>query len=256
MTKLSPAACLFVVTLSSGVPAAAQEIFPRNELLLSTAHESLDHGLRDWTESTLQLGHQFARNQSVYGGARQTSRFGLQDREASLGGYLPLSDALTANLEIAGSATHRVLPENILSAQLACALGGGYVLGTGLRRSEYSSTSSTLAQTGLERYLGNWRLGYTLYLAKADQTAWSPSHRLVGAYYFDDSASLSLSIAKGRELENVNGTGLRITDVRDVTLSAALPIIRGFSLTLDASHHKQGDLYTRRGIRIGSKIVF
>lgn len=244
-----------VATLSL-LNAAAQER-PPFELRLEGARDSLTRGYGDWSEAVAQLAWRPAPGQAFLGGLRATERFGQRDRELVAGAYLPLSHGgPTLHLEGTASSTHRVLPKGTVLAELAVPLGSGWVVGGGGKLARYAAAEVTTATASVERYAGDWRFGYTLYLSRPEGASWGPTHRLVAGWYRDELRQASLSVARGREQENLFPVGILTTEVRNVTLNAVLEIAPRWGLVLEWARHEQGDLYTRRTVRLGTRFLF
>jgi YaiO family outer membrane protein len=242
---------LFIATV-----AFAQERTPF-ELRVEGARDSLSGGREDWREALGQLAWRPSPGQTFLGGYRATERFGLRDREIVGGAYLPFSKGgPTLHLEGTASSTHRVLAKNTMLADLAVPLGGGWVVGAGGKLARYNTGDVTTAVASIEKYLGEWRLGYSGYLSRPEGGSWGPTHRLVAAWYRGELAQASLSVARGREQQNLPPLGIVTSDVRNVTLNAVFPVFDRFGLVLEWSRQEQGDLYTRRTVRIGTRVLF
>lgn len=236
--------------------AAAQARAPW-ELRVEGAHESLDHGYDNWREALAQLAWRPAPGQAFIAGARATERFGLRDRELIAAAYFPLvPKGPTLHLEATGSSTHRVLPRSTVLAELAMPLGEGWVAGGGLKSARYSASDVRTAIATVEKYRGDWRYAYTLYLAKPDGGAWSPTHRLAASWSPSELTQAGISASRGREVENVPPQGLLASDVRNVTLTAGFEVAPRWGLVLEWAWHQQGDLYTRRSLRLGTRFLF
>ena len=104
--------------------------------------------------------------------------------------------------------------------------------------------------------IGDYRFAYTGYLSRPGSGAWSPAHRLAASWYRGDLTFATLSAARGREVENVFGAGLLATDVRSYSLQAGVELARNVGLTFEWAQVRQGDLYTRRTGRIGTRLLF
>lgn len=245
-----------VAAILVAVPALAQER-PPLELRLEGARDGLGRGYGDWSEFAGQLAWRPAPGQSFFGGARATERFGQDDREAFAGAYLPLAaGGPTLRLEASGSATHRVLPKHTVLAELAQPLGGGWVVGGGAKLARYPAADVTTLVATVDRYLGDWRLGYTAFLSRPEGASWGPTHRLVAAWYRAELAQASVSFARGREQENVFPAGIVTSDVRNVTLNAVFEVAPRLGVVLEWAWHEQGNLYTRRTLRVGTRLLF
>ncbi len=228
----------------------------RLSLQVSATRELLTNNRGDWREEGVGVGVDQDRQQVGYVTGRDTERFGLKDREIGAGVVLKPVSTITLALEATSSETHRVLAKDSVAAQISSTFGNGWVIGGGVKRSRYDNSSSALSNLTIERYFGLWRIGYTAYLTRATATPYSSSHRLGVSYYFSDDVSVGLSTARGSELENIPGQGLRTTAVTNVSGNAMWRVTPDFGLTLDAGHQKQGDIYARRGVRLGARLGF
>ena len=159
-------------------------------------------------------------------GARATERFALRDRELIAGAYLPLvPNGPTLHVEATGSSTHRALPRGTLLGELALPLGEGWVASGGLKSARYPASDVRTAIATVEKYRGDWRYAYTLYLAKPDGGAWSSTHRLAASWYRSELTQAGISASRGREVENVPPQGLIASDVRNITLTAGFEVV-------------------------------
>ncbi|MEP7070606.1 MAG: hypothetical protein ABI789_15260, partial [Usitatibacter sp.] len=66
----------------------------------------------------------------------------------------------------------------------------------------------------------------------------------------------TLSAARGREVENVLPAGLLASDVRSASLAGGVEIAPRFGLIFEWARVKQGELYTRREARLGTRFLF
>lgn len=245
-----------VLAAASFGATAADAPYPW-ELRLEGAREDLDRGRSDWDEALAQLAWRPRRGLAVLGGARATERFDQKDREGFGGVYIPLGNAgATLHAEGTASSTHRVLARWSALAEVSWAFGGGWVVTGTAKQSRFTlADAQTLAVT-VERYSGDYRLAYTGYLSRPESGSWSPTHRLAASWYRGDLTFLTLSIARGREVENVFPSGLLASDVRSASLLAGIEVAPNIGLTLEWAHVRQGDLYTRRTARIGTRLLF
>lgn len=227
------------------------------EVRLEGAHESLDHPYDSWREAAAQVAWRPAPEQAFIAGARATERYGLRDNEAIAAAYLPLAPkGPTLHLEATGSSTHHVLPRSTFLAEAGLPFGQGWVALGGLKASRYSTSDVRTATATLEKYRGDWRFAYTIYLAKPDGGAWSPTHRLAATWYRSELTQAGISASRGREVENVPPQGLITSEVRNVTLTAGFEVAPRWGLVLEWAWHEQGDLYSRRSLRLGTRFLF
>lgn len=248
--------------LAAALPTAAQQADPglklrMSELELGATHERLSGGRADWRSLYLEGARQLGERRTVYGGVRETERFGLRDSEGWLGYYHPLSPAWTAMVEAGASAEHRVLPRYFVSGQLLRQLAGGFGVSFGLRHGSYRNSGVDLLQLGAERYWGEFRAAYTLYAGRPQGGPSAVAHRFGVNYYYGERSSVGLSLTSGREAENT-GTpaGVVTTAVRNLTIEGRHWLDPAWALGWSVLAHEQGSLYRREGFRIGLRHRF
>lgn len=221
------------------------------------SHEALDRGYTNWDSAYLDGSHRFGERNSVYGELRETRRFGLRDREVSGGYYHPLGETWTGLIEASVSPDHNVLPQDSLSGRLQKAFDGGWDVQAGLRHNTYNTASGNLMVVTGERYWGNYRAAYTLYLSKLQGSGAAPSHMGQISYYYGGNSYLTLGFAKGRQVESLGpGLGVLITDVTGKSLSGRHWLDPRWGLSYEVISEHQGNLYSRRGIRLGLRRAF
>lgn len=241
---------------AAALSCAAQEAAPPFEIRAHVQRENLDHGQPDWREDLLDFAWKLRPSTTLSAGARATERFDLKDREGFAAAYVPLGAHKTLlHLEGSGSSTHRVLPEAMGLAEVIQPLAGGWVVSGGARLSRYTSSDVQMLTATLEKYFGDYRLAYTVYLSRPEGAGWAPAHRVALSWHRSALTFLTLAAARGREVESLP-TGLLVTEVRAVALGGGFEILPHWGLTFEVGHVRQGDLYTRRGARIGTRILF
>ncbi|MBX3663109.1 MAG: YaiO family outer membrane beta-barrel protein [Burkholderiales bacterium] len=244
----------------SGLKAAGGAIGlkpARTEVEAGYSRENLSNSLPDWTSTYLLGSHRFGERRVLYGGLRETRRFGLDDSEVHAGLYYPLGASWTAQVEGSLSPTHEVLAKHSIYGQLQKSLPGGWGVGVGLRHNEYTLSASNVVSLLAERYWGNFRGAYTLYSGRPEGGSSGASHRVQLSYYYADRSSVGISFSDGREVENVGPPrGLLSSDVRNWTLSGQHWLTPAWALTYDLVNHEQGSLYRRQGLRLGIRHSF
>jgi len=235
------------------VPAAPSD---RNTWEVGMSHESLTRGLPNWTSRYVLGQWTVDEKTNLYGGWRETERYALADRELHLGGAFPLGSSLQIQLEAGFSDSHRVLPERYGLAGLQFQPAAGWSLGAGFRRSVYPLGLSKVIQFNVDRYTGNEQFGYTLYLGGPDGSGLSSSHRWQWTHLYSERDSIGISLNSGRETENTGATGFLTTPVSGVALSGRHRFAPDWALVWELSSLRQGDRYTRNGVRLGLRRHF
>lgn len=220
-------------------------------------HESLTNGKPDWKSVYLEAAHDLAKRQTVYGGVRETERFGFRDSEFAAGYYHPFTEHFTAQVEGSHSPEHNVLPENALSAGASWELSKGWIASGGLRYNQYTDNDSRVLNAGLERYFGSFRAFYAIYNGKPQGAPSASAQRLGLDYYYGDKSRVGIGATWGREVEYVGPpTGIITSDVRAVSIYGRHWFAPTWAVSWEALHHEQGDLYTRTGIKLGLRHSF
>jgi YaiO family outer membrane protein len=241
--------------LAGAAPLIAQA-FPW-DMRLEAERDNLDHGYADWKEALVQLAWKPEKSLAILGGARETERFDQRDHEIFAGAYLPLgSERTVLHVEGSASSSHNVLPRSVWVAEISQEIVKGWVVAAGYKASSYTTGDTETVLGTLDWYFGDYRLGYNLYLTRLEGASWAPSHRISASWYRSTLTNATVAGAFGREVENIFPTGLVTTDVRSFYVSGGIELTPQWGLTFWAGQERQGDLYTRRGARIGTRILF
>lgn len=251
--------CLFAaLLLATPVAAWAQELRPLPwELRVDGGRERLDHGIPGWRELAAQITYRPTARQALFAGHRATERFEQRDREGFAGAYLPLpGTSALVHVEGAWSTTHRVLAQDWYLAEIVQPLQDGWVVSAGGKSSRYTNASARAAWATVERYSGNFRYAYQLQVSRPEGAGWSPSHRLTASWRPGELTFAALSASRGREVENLFPAGLVQSDVRALSLSGGLELNSRWGLVIELGWTRQGDLYTRRAARLGTRFLF
>ena len=184
-------------------------------MAIREGRERLSNGSPAWSDTGVEVQHTFERRKVLSGSLVESSRFGLRDRTATLEGYYPLSERTTGYLLAAASDTHRVLPKDIVQAQLAHVLGDGWGVMAGLRRANYNTTSVDIADLTLERYFSSFRAALAVLPAHSSTAGSAASYRLQFGYYYGDEDRLQFIYSNGTEVDRPSGVDLVVaTKVR------------------------------------------
>lgn len=245
-----------LATFAATATAAAGPQGFRLEAEAGGSIERLSGGRADWRSADLSVMARNDRKQSYYGRARRTERFDLRDSELQAGTYQPIGAAWGLQLEARASSTHRVLPRDSVFVQLDRRLEHGWGIQAGYRRSRYTASGTDLVIGTVERYFSAYRAAYSVYLGRPDGAGFSPSHRLQLGYYYAERSFVAVSVAAGREVENVPPGGLLTSRVNAVSLSGRHEFAPGWAISYQLYRQRQGDLYTRRGLALGIRRAF
>ncbi len=226
------------------------------EVEIGYSYEHLTNGFAPWQSAHLFVGKRFASRQSLYGIYRETSRIGQRDREGMVNFYQPFGRRWAALLEAQASPTHRVLPKWSAFAQVERNFGRGWVGSAGYRRTVFNTAQVNTGVLNVERYFSRYRAAYTLYVSGLEGAGTSTSHRgQFNFYYGEESSTLGVSFAAGREIENL-GTRILRSPVQSFAVQGRHWLHPRWSVNYDFTFHRQADIYTRRGFGVGLRYRF
>lgn len=251
-----PLHLLFLVPLLVPMACTAADL-PAFELEAGLGQDLLDKGYANWGSFYLEGSHRLGDRHAVYGGLRETQRFDLRDREISAGYYHPLGETWTGLIAASASPDHNVLAKDSVFGQLQKEFDGGWDVQAGLRRNRYYSGSTDLMVLTGERYWDNYRGAYTLYLGKPQDGGAASSHLGQLGYYYGERSYLVFAVSSGRQAENLGpGLGVLTIAVTSASLSGRHWLNSGWGLSYEGIVERQGDLYTRKGLRLGLRHAF
>ncbi|MDE1988991.1 MAG: YaiO family outer membrane beta-barrel protein [Betaproteobacteria bacterium] len=251
---------LLLLVLPSWGALAADRASPAgsNEAELGFSHENLDKGYGYWDSQYLDLSHRFDDRSQLYGEVRATDRFNLHDREVSAGYAFPFSSTWSGAIEASASPEHNVLPQNSLGAQLQKSFDDGWDVQAAIRHSRYTLAPVDVTRLTGERYWGNFRASYSLFLAQVENAGTAPSHNGQFSYYFGERNYVTLSYAQGRQVESLGpGLGVLTANVTSSTsLSGRYWLNQDWGVSYEAVSEHISNLYSRKGIRFGLRRLF
>lgn len=243
-------------TSSERKSETARPTTERLEVEAGYSYEYLTNGFAPWQSAHLFVGKRFASRQSLYGVYRETSRVRQRDREGLIGFYQPLGRRWAVLLEANASPTHRILAKWSALAQVERQFGKGWVGSAGYRRTVYKTAQVSTGAFTVERYFSRYRAAYTLYVSGLEGAGTSASHRGQFNYYYgEQSSTLGVSFAAGRELENL-GTRILRTGVQSFAVQGRHWVNSRWGMNYDATLHRQGEIYTRKGFSVGLRHRF
>ena len=225
---------------------------------LSQGVEALSGGRPAWRVTALDLAWRGEPGAAAGLGLRELSRSSRDDVDGAAWGQAPLA-GFVLGLEASASPTYRFVPRWSGGARAERGLGAGWVLSAGARVLRYegdaATTTATIASAGVERYWGAWRAAATTS-AVALEREWSASERLALDRFYGEEGRVGVAAALGRELEHLGGGRVLRTEVVAAGLAGAHPVGAAWAVTWELGVHRQGDLYTRAGGRLGLRRRF
>lgn len=212
---------------------------------MTAGHQGLNRGMAAWNEQSALLAWRGKDRRAAWGGVRHQHRYGLHDQESLVGGAHPLTEQWQAQLEWQHSPTARVAARDALGAELHFQPAQGWNLSVGARMARYRTSHARTFSTSIDRYVGNWRWGYTLYLGGPMGASLKAAHRLQATYHYGDRSWVGLSANAGIEQEGTPRGPVQ-TRVHGASVSGWHAL----------SPHWIAQRYTRRGVRLGLRHAF
>ena len=265
---------IFVIFLLSGVSSAVSaqseagggskvagkidEQSPKYEAQLNFSVEQLTGGLGTWRSASVYIQRKFSSKQIVWANYRASERRRTRDREFIFGTYKPFSKKWAVTAEAMYSPTQLYVGKFSVMGEAERIFGKGFVAHLGGRFTKYTTVKAVTGYGLVEKYWGNNRAAYTLYVTKLSNAGTAPTHRLqYNRYYGERVNSFGAAVSFGREHENLGpAIGILRNDTWSVSFSAKHLLTDKFGLNVDAAIHRQGNLYYRRGLSFGIRYRF
>lgn len=220
--------------------------------------ESLTRDLGTWQTASLYLQRKFDNKQIVWGNYRLSDRKSIRDQEFVIGTYKPLKNKWAITAEAMYSPTRKYVGKFSVLGEVEKGFKNGWVGHIGTRYTAYTTVKATTAYGQIEKYWGNNRAAYTLYVTNLSNAGTAPNHRIqYNRYYGENSNSFGVAVSFGREHESLGPTlGVLRSKTWSVSISERHWITKNFGFNVDATIHRQGNLYYRRGINFGLRYRF
>jgi YaiO family outer membrane protein len=222
------------------------------------SNESLSRNFGVWRTASLYVQRKFDNKQIVWGNYRLSDRNGTRDQEFVAGIYKPLAKKWAITAEAMYSPTRQYVGKFSVMGEVEKGFKRGFVAHFGTRFTKYSTVSAATGYGELEKYWGENRAAYTLYVTKLSNAGTAAAHRFqYNRYYGERVNTVGFAVSFGREHENLGPTlGILRSRTWSVSFSAKHWLTDNFGLSIDATLHRQGDIYYRRGLTFGIRYRF
>lgn len=247
---------VLLASASSVASAGEKEPMAPFEAEAGFSYEALSSGFSDWRSAYLDFSNRMAARKTLYGSLRWTERFKLDDEEVMAGIYFPAGRKWGMHFEGSLSSSHNVLPVYSLLGEIERMFEKGFIVHAGVRSTEYTDADTLLGILTVERYFGNFRAAYTFYESYLLDETFSASHRLQANHYYGGKNTIGLSGTIGREAEKAAPDRVLLTDVAAFSLPGVHWFNPEWAVSYEAGIHRQGDNYTKSGVRVGIRHLF
>ncbi|MBU0588312.1 MAG: YaiO family outer membrane beta-barrel protein [Gammaproteobacteria bacterium] len=240
---------------SQAALAQAAAATPPNTLEMSHDQQNLSNNSPDWRETALRYNRSLGVRHGLDLTVLQASRFGLNDEQLLLSYVRPLSDRVGLTADASASPGHNFLPQRSLALTLDYGFAPAWLAYVGLKNTRYTDTTIEQGLLMVERYIGAFSVAAAWRPVQALGTATS-SHELRGSYYYGDKNSITLLVSDGQESTQINSNQISLANVSTTALYGRHWISRDWALTYALNSTRQGDFYTRNGLRFGVQHIF
>lgn len=249
--KKSPAAVATAPVVSETQPES------QNNLEVGGSYEKLDNRYDSWNSAYFGGAHYFSKRSSVYGRMTQSDRFNMQDISLLAGLTYPVSERWTFSLETDDSPTYQFLPQWSLQGSAHYKMDYGFGALFSFRHASYREQYNDTGSVGLERYWGNFRFAYTLYISQL-QAAPEPtfSHLGQASYFYSENDYVGIAISGGQSAVRLDPSRISNADVSSYSLLGRHNLTPEWALVYELSLNLQGTSYTRRGASFGLRYAF
>ncbi len=245
-------------TLNLAQSETSEEEEKKYDVQINVSTESLTRDLGTWRTASLYFQRKFANKQLVWGNYRLSDRNSNRDQEFIIGTYKPLQKKWAVSAEAMYSPTQKYVGKFSVMGEVEKGFKNGVVTHFGARHTQYTTVKATTGYGQVEKYWGENRAAYTLSVTKLSNAGTAPSHRLqYSRYYGENVNSFGVAVSFGREHESLGPTlGVLRSKTWSVTLSEKHWITKNFGINVDATIHRQGNIYYRRGLNFGVRYRF
>jgi len=215
----------------------------------SARRDSLDNGAPDWEQINAYFDRNITANALATLSASASSRFGTTDTQFGAGGSLGVGQYWTISGQLTLSSSPSFLPDTTIDLGLNRRFEHGWVGGARWRRRDYASALVNSFGLVTERYVGKYRIAYSLDNAHLSGEQ-AVVHALTVNFFADSGTRIGVILAAGEEIEIVDPGVLLKTDVNSIALTGRHPVNAYLGFGWQLGTHKQGQLYRRNAIGI------
>ncbi len=213
------------------------------------AYEDLSGGRDSWQSASLGVDKKLNRHRHLIGSLQTEKRFDSQDEQFSIGFADRIGSDWSYALGLDIAPDGEILPEWIFVAEAGRALPQDMSLSLRARHASYATVDVDSVAASVEKYLPQFRVGYTLTAARPTDLDWSLGHTLRFARDYGDENHVTLALGFGEEAETIAPGVVQVTENRSVGVNGLHWTSRAWGITWEAGWYEQGDLYDR--VRLG-----
>jgi len=230
-----------------------------SEIEAGVSYEDLTSPYDPWSSMYLAGSHAYSNTLKLFANYERFSRFDLTDREVVAGIVYEFPPNWSLNLQVGNSDTHLFRPRSMLDAEIFHSFEYKINTSIGIRRSEYDTTTTELLRFVVDKYWRKYRLSFNLNHTSVDADFISNESNQTYVFavdYYYDASTIGVALVSGKELEYDGSAAPPISDIEALLLKGAHWYKPHWAVTYLISYHKQGDIYSRNGVRVGIRHSF
>jgi YaiO family outer membrane protein len=231
---------------------------PKYEVQFNYSNENLSKNYGTWHTASLYIQRKFKNKQIVWANYRESVRNSTRDREIIAGTYKPISKTWAVTAEGMVSNTHQYVGKFSVMGEVEKVLKRGFVVHGGTRLTKYEKIKALTGYGIVEKYWGNNRGAYTIYLTNLTDAGTAPTHKIQYNHYYGESVNnFGIGLSVGKEHENLGpNLGVLRSNTWSLTVSQKHWVTKNLGVNVSATIHRQGTIYYRRGINAGLSYRF
>jgi YaiO family outer membrane protein len=216
--------------------------------------DTLDNGQPNWNNQFLSAGFARSADTTYLFRMARNVRFDAADGQYGVGAEWRLGDAWFAGGDAGFSPNARFLPDVDIGAHVGRTLKAGWVADIRYRHRSYPTATVNTVISMAEKYVGNYRVAYSLGVSHLRGAGNTLSHSLIVNWYSSEQHSFGVSIATGEEAEAIGPDQVLEMEVRGLTLLGRHRINDRIGLSWSAGLHDQGEFYRRHFVGLAVSI--
>ena len=219
------------------------------------SYEHLTNGYAPWASQYLDLTVPLEQNGLVYLNVLNANRFSQNDTAGYLNYAYPLSYGVV-NIEGGYTINPQFLTKDLYGLGWNGRLPWQFNYLISARESHYQVGNTQTFNIGLDKYIGNYRIAYTVVRSVLDYAQRSWLSKFQAQWFADSGSRFGFTYANGHEPMVVTIGNLTNIDVTTYQLDGLYKINQTLGLTASAWHAVQGSYYQRNGAQIGLRVSF
>lgn len=227
--------------------APLQQSRPGWTVSIGTQFDSLSNGLPDWNNQTIDIARSDERIGTLSAWLWRNQRGpDREDFAVGIGGETRWREVWFGGADLTLADGPDFLAESAFSAHVGRSFDHGWVADLRYWRRDFTQDSVDTMIAMLERYVGGFRIAYSLSLSQLNGGSTAAGHVAAVNWYYGDSSNIGLSLTSGQEVESIGAGQVLETDVSGATISGRHDVNERVALQWWLGTHDQGDIYRRR----------